>query len=199
MKKNFLVFVGIAILALASGCAFGTRHLVLGYEKGTVSKAQNNIAVYVKPFVDDRVDKQVVGRVRNGWGMECANIVTDTNISDWATNAMKTELNNLGYTVTNYDTKNRVEGGVIEVNVTSMMMYEGKVLLEVSLFQDNKELFSRKYMGTDQTMNWAATAKSYGITLEKSLQKAIVEAATDIDRKLLEKSNASQDSEVTGK
>src|SRR3989338_11527528 len=131
-NKNVTLFLTAILLVIwTSGCAFGTRHLTLGYEKGTVSKPQNNIMIYVKSFVDDRLDKEVCGRVRNGWGLECAKIVSNTDISEWVTNAMKAELNNLGYTVTNYDTKNRVEGSVIEVNVTSMMMYEGKVLLEI--------------------------------------------------------------------
>jgi hypothetical protein len=184
MRFTIRALANIILIFSISGCAFGTRHLTLGYQKGSVAKPQNNVAIYVKPFIDDRVDKENVGRVRNGWGLECAKIVTETNISEWVTSAMRTELNNLGYTVTNYDTKNRVEGSVVEVNVTSMMMYEGKVIVEVDLLQDNKEIFSRKYQGVEQTMNWASTAKSYGVTLEKSLGKAIAEAANDIDRKL---------------
>ena len=75
-----------------------------------------------------------------------------------------------------------VTGEVIEAYVTSLMMYEGKVAIEVTLKIDGKEIFTRKYSGTDESLNFAATAKSYGITLTRSLQQALKEAAHDIDR-----------------
>ena len=182
MKKR-IAFLLLAICFIISGCAFGTRRPILKYTIGTISKPQNNINIFVDTFIDDRLDKEVIGHVRNGYGMKTAKVVTVTSISDWVSEAMKAELQNSGYTVTtDPNTNNIVEGEVIKVYCDSYMTYDGEVGIEVTLKKNGEEIFSRKYLGKDESINMACRAKSYGITLERCLQKALVDAVHDIDR-----------------
>jgi len=181
-KYSILILV---LLIFVSGCAFGTRRPVLKYTIATESQPSKNIRVFVNRFKDERLEKDVIGHVRNAYGMKTAKIIADTNISEWVTGALKVELENIGYTIANDPRSSiKVAGEVIEVYVTSLMLYEGKAAIEVSLYQNDKRIYTEKYLGTDESLNWAATAKSYGITLERSLQKALIEAVHDIDRKL---------------
>lgn len=183
-EKNIkLVYMVLLSAVFISGCAFGTRRPVLKYTIGTEPQSSKGITVYVSPFVDDWVDKNVIDHVRNGWGLKTAKVVTETNISNWVTDALKSELKNIGYSIANDSTTPiKISGEIVEVYVTSFMLYEGRVVVEVSLLIDNEKIFTEKYSGNDESLNWAATAKSYGITLERSLQTALKRAVYDIDR-----------------
>lgn len=188
LKKTIYIFFIIIALITVSGCAFGTRRPILKYEPGSIPQAAKNINLYVENIKDERVEKDVIGHVRNGYGMKTAKIITETNIAHWISEGLKSELSTIGYNiVTDPNSKIKISGEVIEVYVTSLMMYEGKTVVEIALNIDGKEIFSRKYKGSDESLNWAATAKSYGLTLEKSLQKTLIEAANDIDRAIEKK------------
>jgi len=187
-KSVAFVLTVFCLGILISGCAFGTRRPVLKYELGTTTRPSKNINVYVAPFNDERTEKDVIGHVRNAYGMKTAKIITVTNISSWITNALKAELENVGYTVVEDQNNDiAISGEVIKVYVTSMMMYEGEVSAEITVVIDGKEVFTNKYSGSDESINIAVTAKSYGITLERSLQEALVEAVFDIDREILKR------------
>lgn len=183
-KKTYFILLMLSLLFI-SGCAFGTRHPVLTYDVFTTPEPAKNISIYVSEFKDERIDKNIIGHVRNGWGLKTAKVITETNISDWITEALKAELENIGYTITdNPNASISVSGEVIEIYVSSFMMYEGKASIEISLMKNGKEVFTRKYSGTDSSLNWASTAKSYGITLERSLQNVLSEAVHEIDLEL---------------
>jgi hypothetical protein len=123
---------------------------------GTQQRPANSIEIYVDKFVDDRLDREVIGHVRNGYGMKTAKVVTTTNISDWVTEAMKAELRNSGYTVSdNPSADNKVKGEVIKVYCDSFMTYDGEVGIEVALERKGEKIFSQKYLGKDESINMA--------------------------------------------
>lgn len=182
IKTAFLV---ILVGTMVSGCAFGTRRPILKYTVTSPPGEPKNIEIYVPKFKDERIDKDVVGHVRNGWGMKTARVITETNVSEWVTDVLKQELKNAGYTISGSDTvPTQIKGEVIEIYCESFMMYEGKAVLEVTVLKNNELLFQDKYRGTDESLNWAATAKSYGITLERALKNAMSQIVQDINRKL---------------
>jgi len=184
MRNQWVILV-FALCLLGSGCAFGTRRPVLSYTVTGESQPNKNINIYVEQFKDDRLDQDVIGHVRNGWGMKTAKVVTTTNISSWVTEALKAELSNVGYNVVETPNMSNVIGGeVIKVYCDSYMSYDGEVGIEVDLSVNGKEIYSRKYLGKNSSMNFAARAKSYGKTLEKALQTALIDATHDIDREL---------------
>lgn len=186
-----LNFIVVLLLSFCSGCAFGTRNFALGYQVGSPPGAPKDVNIYVAPFKDERTEKDVVGHVRNAYGMKTAKIITSSSVGEWVTEALKAELKNMGYDITeNSDANIKVGGEVITVYVTSLMMYEGKVAMEVSLTMDNREIFTRKYEGTNESVNFASRAKSYGKMLEQSLQKATTEAVHDIDRAVSKKTGS---------
>lgn len=195
MNRSLVPGSLVLLLALQSaGCAFGTRRPVLNYTVGSQQKPARNINLYVEQFSDERLDRNVIGHVRNGWGMKTAEVVTVTNIADWVTEAMRAELKNSGYTLTDdVNTEHAIQGEVIKVYCDSFMSYDGEVGVEVTLRKGAQDLFRKKYLGKDSSINMASTAKSYGITMERSLQKALVDAVHDIDRSLSEKLAKKQD------
>jgi len=155
------------------------------YSVITEPQSEKNIDIHVAQFEDERLETEVIGHVRNGYGMKTAKVITTSNIPDWVTEAMKAELQNIGYTITDDpNTLNVVGGEVIKVYCDSYIAYDGEVGIEVTLKKGKEEVFSRKYLGKDSSMNFAARAKSFAITLERCLQKALSDAVHDIDRAL---------------
>lgn len=184
MKKFYVFYLFIfTLVTLSSGCAFGTRKLDLQYEVTTQPGTPKNIDIHVSDFKDERTEKDVVGHVRNGYGMKTAKIIAQKEVTGWIKEALKLELKNIGYNVVEAETAPiNVRGEVITVYVTSMMMYEGKVVLEVNVDVSGQEIYTQKYEGTDESVSFAMTAKGYANTLKKALQKALKEVVHDIDR-----------------
>jgi hypothetical protein len=168
-----------------SGCAFGTRKPVLSYTPITPRNPANGVSVHILPFRDQRFDKDIVGYMRNAYGMRTAKVVTETNISDWVTNALKAELANAGYTVLDSKPESAtIEGQVLHVFCDAYLMYEGKVEVELTLRRGSDVLLQEKYRGTTQELNVAGTSRSYALVLQKSLQNALRDAIRDIDNQL---------------
>lgn len=188
MKKILPLF----LIAMISGCAFGTRRPLLEYNPIIrTSPEPRNVTVYVENFKDERADKSIIGNVRNGWGIKTADVVTDSNVAEWITGALKAEFGNYGYVVAKDRTELQAGGEVLTVYCDSFMQYEGEVRLGVVLKKNNEILLDKKYTGRASNMNWAATAKSYAKTLEQSLQNAMSQIMSDINEKLGQETPAS--------
>lgn len=181
MRVLISAIIACTITATISGCAFGTRRPTLDYTAVTSAKQQKNIIVKVAVFKDDRPDKNIVGNVRNGLGLKTADVITETSISEWVTNALKAELKNDGYTIVDTSAENEIGGEVIKVYCDSYMCYEGEVMIKVSLKRANAVLLEKTYSGKASDLNWAATAKSYGTILQRSLQQIMIQVVGDVD------------------
>ena len=185
MKSKFRMFVVLALtITSVTGCAFGTRHPLLGYTPVVKGSGPKNVTLYVEKFKDERTDKNIIGNVRNGWGLKTADVITDTTIAEWVTDAFKTELGNDGYVVSKDRTELTAGGEVITVYCDSYLQYEGNVTLGVVLKKGDQVILDKKYTGKATNFNWAATAKSYGLTVEQSLQSAMKQILTDVDQAL---------------
>lgn len=187
-KSRRLLIIGITVLSL-SGCAFGTRRPLLTYNSILTSQPKNNIAIKVLPFKDERTwSKQKIGDVRNGFGVRCADIIPQNSVTEWITTALKEELTNVGYTVSDStNAANIVEGEALEVYTNAYMNYGGKINIHMSLKQNGKEILSKNYSAQESCgVNWAATAKSHAKTMELTLQSLMKQILPDINKALLE-------------
>lgn len=183
MCKNWSKFLIVSLMISLSGCAFGTRRPILSYTAVTPIRTPNNIAIKVVVFEDSRVNKKTIGEVKNAYGMKTADVITDTNIAEWITNALKSELRNAGYTVIEA-AENKIQGEILKVYCKALLSYEGEVMIKVSLRKGNKKLLDKMYSGEASKLNLACTAKGYGVTLEESLQQAMVKVVSDVDMAL---------------
>jgi len=197
---TFRVLVrGWVVLAVvgASGCAFGTRNAELAYppkeeEGGVVATAQAATAVSVQgrrvvlTVTDERPNKARVGNVRNAFGMDTADVVTNDDIAAWVAGAFRHDLEALGYSV---DTSPagageeavQLEARVVEVYCDVYMTYDGDVALDVTFATPGRPPLNKYYKGAGSVgVNWAATAESYSESLARALQDAISQVAQDL-------------------
>lgn len=183
MRTKLFAMLLVSVLLLdINGCAFGTRRPILEYSPITSIRPSNNIVLQVIQLEDNRSDKNIIGNVRNAWGMKTADVVTDTNISRWITSALKSELKNAGYTVVDENSENEIKGEVTRVYCDALLNYEGEVSIKIVLNRGGEGLLNKIYSGKASALNWAATAKSYGVILQRSLQQAMNQVITDVDR-----------------
>ena len=185
------------------GCAFGTRSPTLTYPpenetSGTsvahaaVKPTAKNVHIVLKPFADQRSDKKVVGTVRNGLGMRTADVIPTNNVADWVTQAVRTELQDNGYSVTSEALDDNSEspsavlsGEVLNVFCDMYFNYTGQVSIIVRVNKDETELINRHYAGEGSTgIVWAGTEESYAESLELALSSALNQFITDLDMSL---------------
>jgi hypothetical protein len=180
------------VAALTSGCAFGTRRATLGYAASSPSSA----VAHAKPtaprialvkFVDQRADKRAIGEVRNGWGMHTADVVAETDVADWVTRAVATELENAGYQLTLGNEgavapeTTILTGDIVTVYCTALFSYEGEVSFFARVMQDGHEVLAKRYTGKGSAgLNWGATASGYAESLSVALANATKELVSDL-------------------
>lgn len=96
MKIQLLAVVVMGMLF--SGCAFKNQKIAVEYTPDNVKGSEQGI-VCLNKFSDVRTDKSRIGIVKNGYGMETANILTDQDITIVVSKSLEEELSNLGYKV----------------------------------------------------------------------------------------------------
>lgn len=189
----------VGALLLLGACAFGDRMVTLSYQTETAKAAAATTATaaatpastaskgtYVLiPLKDERPQKQMVGEVRNGWGMHTADVVADNDVAEWVTDGIRQELAKAGYTVVGSAADDpaapQIEGTVTRVFCTALFSYEADVSFFVVLRRDGKELVNRQYHGTGSAgVNMAATSGSYKESLNKALADALSDLLADI-------------------
>lgn len=184
MKIKFLV---ATVILFMSGCAWIDRKPLLTYSSFSVPQPQNKIILKVIPFEDKRTIKDTVGYSRNGFGQRCAKVIPQNNVAGWVTNALKLELTNAGYTISEEEnTPNKIEGVVIDIFCDTYFTYDGRASLKVSLKKDGKILIDKDYSSTKSGgANWAATSESFAKTLDMTLQDVLKQVMFDINKELL--------------
>jgi hypothetical protein len=194
----------LVLIGLLGGCAFGTRQPTLIYPPAPQSgatpvanaapkSAPKDVQILLDPFVDERSDKKGVGTVRNGFGMRTADVIPTNSVADWVTQALKTELQNEGYTVDvasagNSSSRgaNRVVSGEIQKVFCDMYFsYTGEVSLLVKVSRDGKDVLNKNYSGEGSAgVAWGATAESYAQSLALALAAALKPFLADLDKTL---------------
>lgn len=186
---------------LLGGCVLGTRNPTLTYPPSADSSAVSaahaaekplakNVQIVLEPFDDERSDQKTVGTTRNAFGMRMADVVPRNNVADWVTRAMKTELENNGYTV--IDGKPGasasgagvvVSGSVLNVFCDMYISYTGQVSLLVRLSKDGQSLLDRHYSGEGSAgLAIAATSESYSRSLALALSAALQRFVSDLNK-----------------
>jgi len=202
--RQFGACAFIVATALLAGCVLGDRQPTLHYppkaEPGAVPVAQaaanpgpKNVQIVLRPFVDQRSDKKVVGTTRNAFGMRMADVIPTNSVPDWVTQAIRTELQNSGYVVVlagaaeeaAAGTSAIVSGEVLNVFCDMYMSYTGQVSLLTRVSRGGKEVLNRHYAGEGSAgLAWAATEESYAQSLALALASAIRQFLTDLDNKI---------------
>lgn len=183
-KLFFLTFLFLI------GCAWGDRKVVLNYSSVMPSQPKNNITIRVDTFEDKRTITDTVGYSRNAYGMRCAKVLPQNSVTDWVKNALKTELINAGYSVTDEDSvANIIKGVVFDVFCDTYFTYDGSIGIKAVLIREGEELFDKNYTAKKSGgVNWAATSTSFAKTLELTLQDVIRQVIFDVNKALLEDS-----------
>lgn len=202
MLKNALrggcfLFVAVAL----AGCAFGTRQATLTYPPATVHQAvvadaaTKNTTIILNKFGDERSDKSVVGTVRNGFGMRTADVVASSDVSDWVTKAVGTELRANGYRVVSAspETINDpkaivVSGSVLNAFCDMYMSYTGQVSLLTKVTKGSNGMVAKHYSGEGSAgLAVAATGESFAESLSLALRDALKKFMADLEGALPEK------------
>lgn len=196
-----LCVITLICITLLGGCAFGTRQPTLIYppapESGATpvanaaaKSAPKNVQIILNPFVDERSDKKGVGTVRNGFGMRTADVIPTNSVPDWVTQALKTELQNHGYTVdvasaaeSSKAASAVVSGEILKVFCDMYFSYTGEVSLLVKVSRDGKDVLNKNYSGEGSAgIAWTAAADSYAQSLSLALAAALKPFLADLDK-----------------
>lgn len=206
MLKNALrggcfLFVAAAL----AGCAFGTRQAALNYPPAAPDAAvqqtpasnavTKNTTIVLKKFADERSDKSVVGTVRNGFGMRTADVVATTDVSEWVTKAVGTELRANGYKVVGSAPESAndprvvvVSGSVLNAFCDMYMSYTGQVSLLTKVAKGNNEVVAKHYSGEGSAgLAVAATGESFAESLSLALRDALKKFMADLEGAWAEK------------
>ncbi|CAJ0775141.1 YajG family lipoprotein [Ralstonia thomasii] len=200
-RSGLLVLLASAFIL--GGCAFGTRNPTLTYpptsESGATSIAYaaerptlRSAQIVLNRFVDQRSDTKTVGTVRNAWGMRTADVIPTNSVSDWVTQAVKTELERNGYTVTEGNSGDSpastsvvVSGDILNAFCDMYFSYTGQVSLVTRVQQGGKEVLNRHYAGEGSAgVAFAATGESYAQSLALALSSALRQFVADLGKSL---------------
>lgn len=178
---RFILFVAVIML---SACAF-TPHRDDREYPVKIEKAPESKGVAIRVYTSTPMDN-VVGKIKNGWGMETADISVPQKRTDVLQQAIETELKLNGYQVKD-DASNALLSRINQYEI-EIAQEGGGVgyysICDVNIYLKTKSgLFERNVVATDKvTSFWVVTAKDgvdsfYKVTQEcaKSIVKLVEE------------------------
>jgi len=115
MRCRALPLFGLIAL-LGSACAFNNVPLTLP-EKGldpTLGGGRNRQVIVIVPFTDQRAIRNRCGMKKNGYNMDTADAVCQSDPSLWIANLLAAELRASGFQVVNSDVPHRAGAVVIQ-------------------------------------------------------------------------------------
>ena len=185
MKK----LIAVIILVISSGCALTQDTIHIPYEGKAnliVVDGAENIEVLVNHEDKRTVYKDRVGTKKNGYGMEMAKIVSKNDIAKTFADAIKFELQNLGFKIGEKGKKLTVEL-IRFYNDFKMGFFAGDAvadgLVNVVVKDKNEDLlFSKSYEGGAIEPNiQLALGHNAKIALKKTLADIVAKIAHDKD------------------
>ena len=177
-----------------TGCTLGTRYVALSYPPPQKEEVAVNVAVNVPPNVasprtaevvlnveDVREDNERIGVVRNGYGIATTSILTEDNVVIWAHDAIRTELEALGYKVVNdlegtvdLDAYDRLDAQLTKLYCDIFMFYDGEVTLRATLHPLQGESLSGEFPAkVNSGLSWVASDKGTGQSLAQAMQESL--------------------------
>lgn len=198
------IFSMLTVVSLLSGCAFGTREVSLTYppsvSENGIKEAQasaqsekNDIKVIIAKLEDKRTVTHRIGNVRNGFGMDTADVVAKNDVRNWVDNALEWELKNAGYSVVrsessgdNAESAVMVSGEINQIYCDVYFTYDGKATVILKAMKNGEAVVNETYTGSGSAgMNWAATEDAYGESLANALQVVMKKFINELNIKLL--------------
>jgi hypothetical protein len=181
LNRLFFIFPLIAIFG--AGCAFGTRTAVLDYPgDGPWNAPAGAPLVRITEFDDGRAQTDV-GDVRNGYGMRTARVVTTSDVAEWVTEAVATELGAKGFDVEteggSADPVLVVTGRVVEA-YTTMKRRLRVFSVDVVVSRDGEVLLEERYSGTPDRPR-GVRGEAYAEALNEVMQLVANRIADDVD------------------
>lgn len=168
----------VACAAALGGCAFTDRHLKLAYppsaEEAHVMPSADAGPVSVA-VVDGRSgDVGCVGHVKNGFGMDTADVRIAEDPVPWVRGALEHELQAAGVQVQPaQDGVPRVRVRITRIECTAYLKYEGHVDLTAECDVAGAAPRVESVAGQGGAgMNWTGTETAYAETLALALQDA---------------------------
>lgn len=141
-------------------------------------------------FQDMRADREVLGYMRNTFGMRTANVVAATNVSAWVTDALKWELEQAGYRVTVLNNSRAaqpagavatVSGEIVRLNADDYFFNEGEVILRTKVAKNGKRVLDHQYTGNaGGRFKYEATGGDFAGTLSQALHNGLQDMVADI-------------------
>jgi len=143
--------------------------------------------IVVQKLQDKRVNKHLVGDVRNGFGMHTADVVPVNNADEWIENALKSELERNGFKITtSQNTASVMEypvlsGDIQHIYCSAFFTYNAIITIDFRFTNRDKVLLDKRYNGKDEeTLNMAATSSGYENSLSMALYQAVIKLVEDI-------------------
>ena len=113
----------------------------------------------------------------------------ENSVTEWVTDALKAELVNLGYTISDQENiTNVIDGTVFDVFCDTYMSltYNGRIGIKVILKKNGIVALERNYsVNKTCDMLWSITSAQLAKTLEMTLQETLKQAVSDINKELL--------------
>lgn len=202
--KRIEIISMLVVVSLLSGCAFGTREVMLAYPPpvtnigmqvahASTQTEKNGIKVIIGKLEDKRTVTHRIGNVRNGFGMDTADVVAKNNVRNWVVDALEWELKNAGYSVSKSETSRdniksavMVSGEINQIYCDVYFNYDGKATVLLKAMQNGKNVVHNTYYGSGSAgANFAASSEAYGESLAKALQAAMNKFINELNMKLL--------------
>ena len=173
--------LSISLVCLFTSC---TQKIDLSYAPVIEKCKKNNVNLAVNTFNDNR-QKSYIGAKKNLYGISVVKLITDDDVGQWVTDALKLEMENAGYTITDQSNNSgyEIEGKVLEAYATSHFTYKGKMVVKVIVKQDGKEIFRKNYRTKETNgFNWFARKASCSKALTLNLQKICKRFISDFEQ-----------------
>ena len=182
------VLGGIGLLALLTGCAFTTDHIVITYTPDqNVAKIQGAEAVNLKiEFIDARTTKNQVGSKKNGYGMETAPIVATNDMAILFSDVIQTELKSRGFIIGNGPVQVIIELTKFYCDF-KVGMWSGSAVAEVSMSVQVKKPdgnigFVKTITGNGMRKGCQlASGKNAKAALDQAMKDAVLKLVNDKD------------------
>lgn len=184
MKRLFCLII---IALLFSGCAFTRDYATIEYLPMTgVSEVNGADAVRVSVRISDARtvrDKNKISHKKNGYGINCASIMSNNDVLKLISGAIETELNNRGFKIAAGDVGVDVEVSKF-YNNWKMGFWSGSAVSEVTINVQVKEpdhiLYTKTIMGEHTRTGVQMTSgKNAKLALEEALKDAIAKLMND--------------------
>jgi len=189
--RKQLMALSLLGLSYIGGCAFGDRHIhELVYDGVAISEKITNpnekLEIWVGNFKNRSKTGNIIGCVRNGYGMKTAKVIVDNKVKNpigkWIRKAFIDELKRAGCEIEDY--KYRLEGEVNEFYTDMMFIYDTRLALSVRIYKDGRIVYRDAFHDSSTMHGFWASCGEYKRASNKSLENILRVAVPRIITKL---------------